>query len=51
MSRVELAQGNQKLMRVDMPALLLELTRLKHSMLAKEAWYDDIPFMRMIIGS
>ena len=45
MSRIEPAQGNQELMRVDVPVLPLELARLKLFMLAKEAWYYDVPFM------
>ena len=44
MSRIEPAQGNQKLMRADLPALPVELARLKLSMLAKEVWYYDGPF-------
>ena len=36
MSRIEPAQGKQKLMRADVPALPVELARLKLSMLAKE---------------
>ena len=51
MSRIEPAQGNQKLMRVDVPALPVELARLRLSMLAKEAWYYDVPFMPITIGS
>ena len=51
MSRIDPAQGNQKLMRVDMLALPVELARLKPSMLAKEACYYDVPFMYMTIGS
>ena len=47
MSRIEPAQGNQKLMRADVPALPVELARLKLSMLAKEAWYYDVPFMHV----
>ena len=39
MSRIESAQRNQKLMRVNVPVLPAELARLKLSMLAKEAWY------------
>ena len=42
---------NQKLMRADVPALPLELARLKLSMLAKEAWYYDVPFMLVTVGS
>ena len=45
MSRIEPAQSNQKLMRADVPALPVELARLNLSMLAKEAWYYDVPFM------
>ena len=37
MSRIEPVQGNQKLLRVDIPALPVELARLKLLMLAKEA--------------
>ena len=33
---IEPAQGNPKLMRADVPALLVELAGLKLSMLAKE---------------
>ena len=50
MSRIEPDQCNQKLMREDVPALRIELTRLKLSMLAKEAWYYDVPFVHMTIG-
>ena len=39
------------LMRADVPVLPVELARLKLSMLAKEAWYYDVPFMHMTIGS
>ena len=51
MSMIEPAQGNQKLMRADMPALPVKLARLKFSVSAKEAWYYDIPFMHVTIGS
>ena len=51
MSSIELSQGNQKLMRADVPALRVELARLKFSMLAKEAWYYDGPFMHVTVGS
>ena len=51
MSRIEPAQGNQKLMRADVPVLPVELARLKLSMLAKEAWYYNVPFMHVTIGS
>ena len=51
MSRIEPAQGNQKLMREDEPALPVELARLKLSILAKEAGYYDVPFMHLTIGS
>ena len=51
MSRIEPAKGNQKLMRADVPALPVELARLKLSMLAKEAWYYDVPFMHLTIDS
>ena len=47
MSRIEPAQGNQKLMRANAPNLPVELARLKLSMLAKEAWYYDVPFMHV----
>ena len=47
MSRMEPAQGNQKLMRANMPGLPVELTRLKLSMMTKETWYYDVPFMIM----
>ena len=36
---------------MDVPALPVELARLKLSMLAKEAWYYDAPFMHVTIGS
>ena len=36
MSRIELGQGNQKLMKVDVPTLPVELAELKLSMLVKE---------------
>ena len=45
MSRIEPAQGNQKLMRANTPDLPVELARLKLSVLAKEACYYDVPFM------
>ena len=51
MSRIEPAQGNQKLMRADVPDIPVKLARLKLSMLAKEAWYYDVPFMHVTIGS
>ena len=51
MSRIEPAQGNQKLMRAAMPELPVELSRLKLSMLAKEVWYYNVPFMHVRIGS
>ena len=51
MSTIEPAQGNQKLIRVDMPALPVGLARLKLSISAKEAWYYDVPFMHVTIGS
>ena len=51
MSRIEPAQGNQKLMWEDVPALFVELTRLKLSMLGKEAWYYEVPLMHVTIGS
>ena len=51
MSRIEPSQGNQKLMRVDVPALPVKLGRLKPSMFAKEAWYYDVPFMHVTIRS
>ena len=49
MSRIEPGQGNQKLMRAYVPVLPVELARLKLSMLVKEAWYYDVPFMHMTI--
>ena len=49
--KTEPAQGNQKFMRADVSALPVELARLKLSMLAEEAWYYDIQFMHMTIGS
>ena len=36
-------------MRADVPALTVELARLKLSMLAKEAWYYDVPFIHVTI--
>ena len=51
MSRIEPVQGNQKLMRADVPALPLELARLKLSMFAKEACFYNVPYMQMTIGS
>ena len=48
MSRIEPAQDNQKLMRMNMPALHVELTRLKLSMLSKEAWYYNLVFMHVV---
>ena len=51
MSRIEPTHGNQKLMRADVPVLPVELARLKLSMLAKEAWYYDGPFMHVTVGS
>ena len=36
---------------VDVLALPVELVRLKLSMLAKEAWYYDVPFMHVTICS
>ena len=52
MSRIEPAQGNQMLMRADVPELPVELARLKFSTLVKEAWYmyHDIPYMHATIG-
>ena len=38
-------------MTADVPALPVELARLKLSMLAKEAWYYDVSFMHATIGS
>ena len=40
-------------MRADVPALLVELARLKLSFFANESWYMyyDVPFMHMIIGT
>ena len=51
MSRIEPAQCNQKLTRADVPVLRIELARLKLSMIAKEAWYYDVPFVHVTIGS
>ena len=53
MSWIEPAQGNQKLMRADVPAFKfpVEFARLKLTMLAKEAWYYDGPFMHVTVGS
>ena len=51
MSRIEPAQDNQKFLMADVPAFPVELDRLKLSMLAKEAWYYDVPFMHVTIGS
>ena len=39
------------LMSADVPALPVELVRLKLSMLANEAWYYDGPFVHMTVGS
>ena len=47
---IEPAQGNQKLMRADVPALPVELAILKFSMLTKEVWYYDVPFVHVTIG-
>jgi len=38
-------------MRADMPVLPVELARLKLSMFVKGAWYYDVPFMHVTIGS
>ena len=51
MGRIEPAQGNQELMRADMPVLPVELARLKLSILVKEAWYYDVPFKHVTIVS
>ena len=51
MRRIEPAQGNQKLMREDLPGLPVELAKLKLSMLAKEARYCDVPFVHVTIQS
>ena len=51
MNGIEPAQGNQKLMRANVPVLPVELARLKLSMLVKEAWYYNVPFMHVTIGS
>ena len=51
MGRIEPSQGNQKLMKADVPALPVELSRLKLSVSAKEVWYYDVPFMHVTIGS
>ena len=51
MSRIEPTQDSQKFMRAEVPALPVELARLKLSMLAKKAWYYDVPFMHATIGS
>ena len=51
MGRIEPAQGNQKLMKADVPVLPLELARLKLSTSVKEAWYYDVPFMHVTISS
>ena len=51
MSRIEPAQGNQKLMRADVPVLPVELTRLKLFMLAMEVWYYDVPFVQVTVRS
>ena len=37
-------------MREDVPALPVELARLKLSMLVKEPWYYDVPVMHVTIG-
>ena len=36
---------------LDVPALPVELARLKPSMLTKEACHYDVPFMHVTIGS
>ena len=51
MSRIEPSQGYQKLMRLDVPALPVELARLKLSTSVKEAWYYDAPSMHVTVGS
>ena len=50
MSRIEPTEGNQKLMRANVPTLPVELARLELSMLATEAWYYDVPLMHVTIG-
>ena len=39
MSKIEPAQGNQKLMKADVPALPVETARLKLSMLAARDYW------------
>ena len=51
MRRIEPAQGNQKLIGADVPALPVKPARLKLSMLVKEACYYDVPFMHVTIGN
>ena len=50
MSTIEPAQGNQKVIRTNVPVLFVQLARLKLCVLAKEAWYYDVPFMHLTIG-
>ena len=51
MSKIEPAQSNQKLMRLDVFALPVEFATLKLSMLAMEAWYYDVPILHVTVGS
>ena len=54
MGRIEPAQGNWKLMDVDVPAtarVTCGTCQAKLSMLSKEVCCYDIPFMNMTFGS
>ena len=53
MGRIEPAQGNRRLMEVDVPPAVLsvELARLELSMLSKEACCYNVPYMNMRVGS
>ena len=51
MSRIEHAQGNKKLVRVNVPPLPVELAWLKLSIFAKKVWYYDSPFMYATVVS
>ena len=51
MSSPKPAQNSQNLKRADLPALPIELARLKLSRLVKEAWYYAGPFLYMTVGS
>ena len=53
MARIELAQGNWKLVEVDEPplALPIELAKLKLSMYSKEACCYNFSYINMTVGS